>query len=89
MLYVICSVKDRAIEAFQPTFCVRAEGQAIRGFQDALNNPEAAESKHPDDYDLYVVGYFEDQTGTINYGPDRQGDLPRKIADGKQLRLTK
>jgi hypothetical protein len=83
MIYVLISIKDRATEAFQPVASVRAKGEAIRSFQDAINNPQNPQlNNHPDDYDLYIVGYFDDQTGEIT-----NLDKPEKLADGKQLRI--
>ena len=82
MIYKLTATKDRAIDAFQPVVTVRAEGEAIRAFQDALNEPKNGNMyNHPDDYDLYVLGDFDDQTGIIHPEP-----APRKIADGKQLK---
>ena len=66
MKYILIAVRDRAVDAFQPINCVRAEGEAIRGFQDAVNDPNNRQlNQHPEDFDLYVVGYFDDQTGTL------------------------
>jgi len=80
MIYVLVTVKDRGIEAYQPLMAVRAEGQAIRGFMDAIANPNNADiHKHPDDFDLYSLGTFNDETGEII------PHSPKKIADGKQL----
>lgn len=84
MKYLLCSIKDRSIDAFQPIGSMRAEGEAIRGFQDALNNPNNGPIyKHPDDFDLYVLGELDDETGTIT------PCTPRKIADGKQLKIER
>lgn len=80
MRYVLCSIKDRSVNAFQPVYTVRAEGEAIRNFMDAIAAEQSgALHKHPDDFDLYVVGTFDDDTGTI------EPCTPKKIGDGKQL----
>lgn len=83
MIYLLVTVKDRAIEAFKPCGVCRTEGEAIRVFKDILNNPETPESKHPDDYDLYILGTFDDQTGYLETEAK-----PRKIADGKTIKET-
>lgn len=77
MKYMLISLKDRAIEAFQPVANVRAEGEALRTFKDLIANPQSQVHAHPDDYDLYQVGTFDDQDGQI------EPCTPRKIADGK------
>lgn len=80
MRYVLISIKDRAIDAYHPVANVRAEGEALRVFNDLLRDQNSPQSKHPDDYDLYIVGYFDDQTGQLE-----PLDSPRKIADGKAM----
>lgn len=80
MIYTIFAVKDRSVDAYQPTQCARSEMEAIRSFGDAIQNPAShVMHKHPDDFDLYQVGTFDDNTGKITPTD------PRKIADGKSL----
>lgn len=80
MEYKICAIKDRSIEAYINVHVVRAEGQAIRQFMDALADQKTGTlHTHPDDYDLYCIGHYDDNTGHIT------PETPRKIADGKQL----
>ena len=65
MLHYVVSVKDRAAEVFNRPFCVPHRNVAIRDFTDEVN-PQAADnqlSKHPDDFDLYLLGEFNDNTG--------------------------
>lgn len=83
MLYLLVSIKDRAIEAYQPIGNVRAEGEAIRVFKDMIADPNTPQNKHADDYDIYIVGTFDDQTGQID--PEIP---PRKLADGKTIKET-
>lgn len=83
MIFTICAIQDRSVGAFLNVHCARAEGQAIRGFMDAIANPQNQDiHKHPDDFDLYVIGTLDDNTGIITPEP-----TPRKIADGKQLAI--
>lgn len=84
MRYLLISIKDRAVNAFQPIASVRAEGEALRAFQDLIADNNSPQAKHPDDYDLYLVGYYDDQTGKIDDN-DETAALPRKIADGKTI----
>lgn len=81
MQFILASIKDRAVEAFQPISCCRSEGEAVRAFKDAIDNPQNRTlHSHPDDYDLYVVGYMDDATGLLE-----RLDQPKKIADGKAI----
>lgn len=83
MRYILVAIRDRAIDAFQPIFNVRATGEAIRAFQDALNKPDNPMNTHADDYDLYSLGTFDDDTGQITVHTK-----PEQIAIGKQLLRT-
>lgn len=83
MIYQLISIKDRALEAFMPLGNVRTEGEAIRVFKDMLSDPNTPQNKHPDDYDLYLLGTFDDQTGYIE-----TETKPRKLADGKTIKET-
>lgn len=84
MLYLLVSVRDRALNAFQPPFSVRAEGEAIRNFQDAINDTNNRHlNQHPDDFDLYVLGQFDDANGAL-----LRFEVPKQIALGKQLKIT-
>lgn len=65
MKMVICAVRDSAVQAFGRPFVVQARGQAIRSFQDECKNESSDIAKHPSDYDLYVIGEFNDENGEI------------------------
>lgn len=71
---IICSIKDNAIEAFTPTFEVRAQGEALRMFIDECNNTDSKINKHPEDFDLYKVAMFNEETGEM------EGMTPERIA---------
>lgn len=76
----IITVRDRAIEAYGQPFFVRAIGEAIRSFVDETNRTESAIGAHPEDYELYEIGEFDEDTGTIT--PNK----PRLIAKGKDVK---
>lgn len=79
----IVAIRDRAADAFQQPFYVPALGQAIRAFQDGINKDEQM-MRHPDDFDLYHLGYYDDATGNFT---NIEGG-PKQIAIGKQLRTS-
>lgn len=81
MIKQIVAVKDRAMDAFLQPFFVPALGGAIRAFGDEINNPQSEMQKHPEDYDLYHLGEFNDNTGEI-----KQLERPLQIAIGKQMK---
>lgn len=76
----IVVVKDRATEAFGQPFFVKHVNEALRSFADEVNRDGSSLAAHPDDYDLYVVGEFDDQAGTVGVS-----DGPVIVARGKDL----
>ena len=68
MLLFVVSVKDRAADVFNRPFFVPHRNVAIRDFTDEVNRSAADNqlNKHPDDFDLYVLGAFNDNTGEFS-----------------------
>lgn len=85
MKLAICSLKDRAINAYNRPFVVRTTAEAVRSLTDEANTKDSEISKHPEDYDLYLIGYFDDQTGDIT---DENTDLPNLIVRCQDLIRT-
>jgi len=79
----IVAIHDRAADAFGRPIFVNSLGQAIRSFQDEINRPgdNNEMNKHPDDFDLYHLGLYDDNTGRMI-----SLDEPKQIAIGKQLK---
>lgn len=83
MIYHVVSVYDRAADAFGRPIFVAALGQAIRSFQDEINRDaqDNPMSQHPDDFDLFYLGQFDDASGKFENNAE-----PKQLAIGKQLR---
>lgn len=84
MINVICSVKDRAADAFGRPLFVPSVGLAIRSFTDEVNR-KADDNQmyaHADDFDLFELGTFDDSTGVIECYPQ-----PKQLALGKQVKV--
>lgn len=96
MKYFIVAVRDAAADCFGTPKFERSEGVAIRGFSDAVNH--AGEDNilyaHPEQFDLYCLGSFDDATGGFDTC------VPRMVISGsaavirsegadKQMRLVK
>lgn len=82
MIMQIFAVKDRALDAYMRPWFAHAPGQALRAFMDEINNPQGEMFKHPDDYDLWHVGSFDDNTGQVT----RLEGGPKQVAIGKNLK---
>ena len=75
----IYAIYDEKLEAYNRPFFLISDGVAIRAFQDEINNKESELSKHPEDYDLYKIGEYNEETGNIT--PNE----PVLIGTGKAL----
>jgi len=64
----VCSVKDRAADTFGRPFFVPHRNVAIRDFTDEVNRSanDNQLNKHPDDFDLYFLGMFDDSKGVFS-----------------------
>lgn len=82
MIQVVVAVKDRAADAFGRPFFVQTQGVAIRSFMDEVNR-QAEDNQlyqHPDDFDLFELGTYDDSTGMIVMTE------PKLLMLGKQVR---
>ena len=66
----IYAIKDQAIEAFSQPFFVQAQGQAVRMFMDETKNEQSQINRHPADFELWYIGEFDEQTGTVTAAPN-------------------
>lgn len=69
MIVMYFSVRDKQINAFMPPFACRTKGEAIRSLTDALSNKDHQFFKHSGDYDLYLLGTWDDETGGFTVIP--------------------
>jgi len=77
---IVVAVKDRALDAFGRPFFTPTVGVAMRSFQDELNRQaeDNAMAKHPDDYDLFQLGTWDEETGEFE-------NNKRQLALGKEM----
>jgi len=80
MKYVVVAVHDRALDAYNRPFMVPTRGAAIRAFGDEINKKEGQMRGHEDDFDLYELGSWDDETGAFD-----NSTPPQQIAIGKNL----
>jgi hypothetical protein len=65
---------------------VPSVGVAIRSFSDEVNRQSDDNQlhNHPDDFDLYELGEFDDNSGTFALH-----DQPKLLSLGKQVKIPK
>ena len=84
MISVIVSVRDSAAEAFGRPMYLQSLGVAIRSFTDEVNRDDKDNQlfNHPDDFDLYELGVFDDSIGKYELR-----DNPTVIVRGKDVKI--
>ncbi len=81
MLMLFC-IRDSAAEAYMRPFCAQSEGAAIRSFSDMVNgNGDDLISQHPEDFTLFSLGSFNEQTAIM------QMHEPRSLGNGSTFVL--
>ena len=71
----VFSVYDSKMQMYLPLFFVRAPGAAVRSFSEAANQADHPFCKNPEDFILFQIGEFCQDTGVITA-------LPAKISLG-------
>lgn len=62
---LLVSLYDRATEAFAPVMTVNTRAEAIRSFRRECEDKQSPIARHPEDYELYQLASYNDQTGEI------------------------
>lgn len=66
----IFAVYDKKSVAYANPFFYHQKGQALRAFEDAVNDPQSPLSKHPEDFSIFHIGQWDDATGVITPLPN-------------------
>lgn len=77
----IYSVRDQKGGFYNAPIFLRSHGEAERWFHGQTNNEKSVIMHHPEDFDLYYVGDFDDQKGAI-----QPLDTPQHIIKAVELK---
>lgn len=82
MHHTVVAVYDSAAQAFNRPFFVPAVGMALRSFSDEVNRQaeDNPMNRHPDDYELFQLGEFDDASGRFTLFDDPKPLLRAKDA---------
>lgn len=61
----IYSIRDSKSEAYGLPFYQHTHGEAERSFAKLASDSQSTVNQFPEDFDLYYIGNYNDQTGTI------------------------
>lgn len=83
MKRAVCAVFDSAVQSYGQPFFVPAVGAALRSFVDEVNRkaPDNALNAHPEDFVLFHLADFDDETG--EFAPTDRGIV--SLARGKDV----
>ncbi|QCQ84952.1 nonstructural protein [Blackfly microvirus SF02] len=79
MKMLIFSVFDAAVNAYLQPFFVRSKGEAIRSFQDAVNDPKSQFNIHYTDYSLFLLGSYDDASGVFDT------NIPERVTGARDV----
>lgn len=65
MITQLFSVYDSKAKTFFKPFHCQNANVAERTFRTVVNDKTTEISKHPADYTLFFIGYFDDETGAV------------------------
>ena len=65
MKMIICSIHDKASDAYMRPFFCQTKGQAIRMFVDLIDDENTDIARHKEDYALFEVGTWNDNTAEL------------------------
>lgn len=66
MIHKIFCVRDQQAAAYLPPFFLPTNGMATRVFADCINDPSHQFGAHPEDFSLWLIGQYDDVTGTVD-----------------------
>lgn len=61
----VYSIRDSKAEIFNQPFFQKTDAEAQRSFAQLIRDPKSTINQFPEDYDLYFLGTYDDQTGVI------------------------
>lgn len=76
------TVYDKKAEAYLPPFNMQSTGQAMRTFEDTVNDEDHAFNKHPEDYALFELGTFDDQRAIFKIH-----DTPIPLSNAHEIKI--
>lgn len=60
---LVLAVFDSAVGEYAKPFLLKTKGEALRAWHESVNDEKSPFFKHPQDYTLFLLGYYDSQTG--------------------------
>lgn len=81
MILKAFSIRDSKADVFNTPFFQKTHGEAERSFKQLIQDDKSMLSKYPEDYDLYFIGEYDDNTGKLV-----TLDTPQHLVKAMQLK---
>lgn len=65
MIHKMFSIFDAKVKVYNVPFYGRHSGEAIRSVQNLLSDENTSCAKYPEDFYLYEIGSYDDETGVL------------------------
>lgn len=84
---MLLALRDVKTGAFLAPLTATTPGEAERTYSEILRNEQSIIGKHPNDFPLYEIGKFDEQTGEVFPVLNHDGSvgLPRLLLEAAQL----
>lgn len=79
----VFAIRDSKSEVYGQPFFQHSSGEAERNFKTLVNDPKSTQHMYPEDFDLYEIGSYDDQTGKMT-----GLDTPTHIVKAVQLKTA-
>lgn len=81
MRMMVFAVRDAQLGAFLEPIFALSEGVAMRSFSDAVLTPDHQFGRHAQDYGLFYVGMFDQDSGALE-----AAEQPRQVCTALQMK---
>jgi len=61
----VFAVRDSKTQTYGQPWFQQTVGEAERSFKTLVNDEKSMPNKYPEDFDLYELGSYDDQTGVV------------------------
>lgn len=65
MMVLAFAMYDTKVGMFGPPFFFQHRGQALRAALEVASDPQTTIGRHPADFCLFEIGFYDDQTGRM------------------------
>lgn len=62
---VICGIHDTCSDSWLSPMFWQTRRQAVRAFKDVIADKNTEFARHPEDYNLFSLGTFDEQSGAV------------------------